>query len=102
MKIGDTMEKGNFLKILQCPDFENLGSLLHHQDIPKNHKSRHGTFFFIRITFSSHVDDDDDDDDDDEDDDYYDDDDADHSSRLRCCFTLDAQLPLDLKSHLYS
>ena len=33
----------------------NLGGLSHHQDIPKNHKARHGTFFFIRITFSSHV-----------------------------------------------
>ena len=27
----------------------------HHQDYPKNQKARHGTFFFIRITFSSHV-----------------------------------------------
>ena len=26
-----------------------------HQNIPKDHKARHGTFFFIRITFSSHV-----------------------------------------------
>ena len=49
------MQKCNFLKILQCPDFEILWGHSHHQDIPKNHKARHGTFFFIRITFSSHV-----------------------------------------------
>ena len=49
--------------------------------------------------YDDHDDYDDDDDDGDDDDDN--DDDSDHSSRLRCCFTLDAQLPLDLKSHLY-
>ena len=49
------MEKCYFLKILQWPDFEILGGHSHHQDTPKNQKARHGTFFFIRITFSSHV-----------------------------------------------
>ena len=55
MKIGDKMEKCYFLKIPQWPDFENLGGHSHHQDVPKNPRAGHGTFFFIRITFSSHV-----------------------------------------------
>ena len=55
MKIGEKMEKCYFLKILQCHDFEILVGHSHHQDTPKNQKARHGTFFFIRITFSSHV-----------------------------------------------
>ena len=49
------MEKCYFLKIPQWPDFEILGGHSHHQDTPKNQRARHGTFFFIRITFSSHV-----------------------------------------------
>ena len=40
---------------VQCPDYEKFGSLSHHQHIPKNHEASHGTFFFTRITFSSHV-----------------------------------------------
>ena len=55
VKIGDKMEKCYFLKIPQWPDFENLGGHSHHQDVPKNPRAGHGTFFFIRITFSSHV-----------------------------------------------
>ena len=39
-------------KILQCPDFDNLGGVSHNQDLPKNHGASHGAFFFIRITFS--------------------------------------------------
>ena len=45
----------HFLKIPQCPDFENLGGLSHHQDVPKNQEASHGTFVFTRIAFSSHV-----------------------------------------------
>ena len=48
-------QNAHFLKIMQCPNFDNLGGLSHHQDIPKNHEASHGTFFFTRITFSSHV-----------------------------------------------
>ena len=55
VKIGDKMEKCYFLKIPQWPDFENLGGHSHHQDVPKNPRAGHGTFFFIRVTFSSHV-----------------------------------------------
>ena len=33
-------------KILQYPDFENLGGLSQHQDIAKNHEASHGTFVF--------------------------------------------------------
>ena len=45
-----------FSQILQFPDFENLGGLSYHQDIPKNHEASQGIFFFIRTTFLSHVD----------------------------------------------
>ena len=44
-----------FLRIPQQPNFNILGGHSHHQDTPKNQKARHVTFFFIRITFSSHV-----------------------------------------------
>ena len=49
------MEKCYFLEILQWPDFEILGGHSDHQDTPKNQRARHGTFFFIWVTFSSHV-----------------------------------------------
>ena len=55
VKIGDKMEKCYFLKIPQWPNFEILGGHSHHQDTPKNQRARHGTFFFIWVTFSSHV-----------------------------------------------
>ena len=55
MKIGEKTEKCYFLKILQWPDFEILGGHSDHQDTPKNQRARHGTFFFVWTTFSSHV-----------------------------------------------
>ena len=48
------MEKCNFLKILQCPDFENLWGDFWHLSQPKNLDESDGGFF-LRIIFSSHV-----------------------------------------------
>ena len=49
------MEKCNFLKILQCPDFENLWGDFWHLFQPKKLDESDGGFFFLRIIFSSHV-----------------------------------------------
>ena len=49
------MEKCNFLKILQCPDFENLWGDFWHLFQPKELDESDGGFFFLRIIFSSHV-----------------------------------------------
>ena len=51
------MEKCNFLKILQCPDFENLWGDSWHLFQPKKLDESDGGFCFLRIIFSSHVDD---------------------------------------------
>ena len=52
------MEKCNFLKILQCPDFENLWGDFWHLSQPKKLDESDGGFCFLRIIFSSHVADD--------------------------------------------
>ena len=44
-----------FLKILQCPDFENLWGDFWHLFQPKKLDESDGGFFFLRIIFSSHV-----------------------------------------------
>ncbi len=49
------MEKCNFLKILQCPDFENLWGDSWHLFQPKKLDESDGGFCFLRIIFSSHV-----------------------------------------------
>ena len=49
------MEKCNFLKILQCPDFENLWGDSWHLFQPKKLDESDGGFCFWRIIFSSHV-----------------------------------------------
>ena len=49
------MEKCNFLKILQCPDFENLWGDFWHLSQPKKLDESDGGFSFLRIIFSSHV-----------------------------------------------
>ena len=49
------MEKCNFLKILQCPDFENLWGDFWHLFQPKKLDESDGGFFFLRIIFSSNV-----------------------------------------------
>ena len=49
------MEKCNFLKILQCPDFENLWGDFWHPFQPKKLDESDGGFCFLRIIFSSHV-----------------------------------------------
>ena len=49
------MEKCNFLKILQCPDFENLWGDSWHLFQPKKLDESDGGFCFLRISFSSHV-----------------------------------------------
>ena len=35
------IQNTHFLEILQCPDFDNLGGLSQHQDIPKIHEASH-------------------------------------------------------------
>ena len=49
------MEKCNFLKILQCPDFENLWGDSWHLFQPKKLDESDGGFCFLRIIFLSHV-----------------------------------------------
>ena len=49
------MEKCNFLKILQCPDFENLWGDSWHLFQPEKLDESDGGFCFLRIIFSSHV-----------------------------------------------
>ena len=51
----EKMEKCNFLKILQCPDFANLWGDFWHLSHPKKLNGTDGGFNFLRIAFSSHV-----------------------------------------------